>query len=235
MRPRNTAVLALMLLNTPGGIALAEPTEAPPKTAAARDAADLKSLSAQEIQEVQQALRDSGQYKGPVDGIAGNGTAVALERFQRDHGLSTDGLSKETRFELGLKPAPAARAESAMQHERTSAGTATKRPAPDSATRAESKDADIASLDTDQIRELQQRLQKLGYYNGEVDGKFAASTRQALSRFYRAQADLAQRGRISPQGAQALGLDASDIQPVSGTDEKGSEPQREPARDINAQ
>jgi peptidoglycan hydrolase-like protein with peptidoglycan-binding domain len=222
-----------MLLNTTGGIALAEPTEAPPKTAAARDAADLNNLSAQEIQEVQQALRDSGQYKGPVDGIPGNGTAAALERFQRDHGLTTDGLSKETRFELGLKPAPAAHAE-AMAHERPSAGTDTKRPAPDSAARAESKDAEIANLDTDQIRELQQRLQKLGYYNGEVDGKFAASTRQALSRFYRAQAELAQRGRISPQGAQALGLDASDIQPVSGTDEKGSEPQREPARDIDA-
>jgi peptidoglycan hydrolase-like protein with peptidoglycan-binding domain len=225
MKPRNTAVLALMLLNTSGGIALAQtPAEAPPKTTAAPATTDLKSLSAQEIQELQQALRDGGQYKGAVDGIAGKGTEVALERFQRDRGLATDGLTKETRFELGLKPVPTPRAEATM-HEQ---------PAPDAATTAESRDAEIAKLDAGQIKELQQRLHKLGHYKGEVDGKFTASTRQALTRFYREQAELAQRGRISPQGALALGLDASDVQPVSGSDEKAPEPQREPARDIDA-
>jgi peptidoglycan hydrolase-like protein with peptidoglycan-binding domain len=215
MRSRNTAVLALMLLNTSGGIALAEsPAEAPSKTAAAPATTALNDLSAQEIQEVQQALRDSGQYKGAVDGIAGKGTEVALERFQRDRGLATDGLTRETRFELGLKPVSAPRA--------------------DVTTRSEPNDTEIAKLDVDQIRELQQRLHKLGYYKGEADGKFSASTRQALSRFYREQAELAQRGRISPQGALALGVDTSDIQPVSGTDATPPEPQREPVRDIDA-
>jgi peptidoglycan hydrolase-like protein with peptidoglycan-binding domain len=214
MKSRNTAVLALMLLNASSGIALAE--------------ADLKDLPAQEIQEVQQALRDGGQYKGAVDGIAGKSTEVALERFQRDHGLATEGLTKETRFELGLKPNPAPRADATM-HERPAAGTDSTRPAP-----AATNDAEIAKLDADQIRELQQRLHKLGYYKGEADGKFGASTRQALSRFYREQAELAQRGLISPQGALALGLDTSDVQPVSGTDEKAPEPQREPARDIDS-
>lgn len=221
MKARNTAVLALMLLNTSAGVALAEePAQKPPQQAQKEGAQSIKNLPAQEIQEVQQALRDRGMYKGAVDGIAGAGTIAALEAFQKDHGLPTDGLNKETRFELGMK-------QQSTVAQRPAAGMAEPTPAASAETAAPTtaSSAELAKLDSTQIRELQQRLQRLGYFAGTADGKFSTATRQALSRFYRDQAELAQRGRISVPGAMALGLNPADVQPVSGSDM----PEREPA------
>jgi peptidoglycan hydrolase-like protein with peptidoglycan-binding domain len=160
----------------------------------------LQGVSARDMEAMQQALRDSGHYRGPVDGIPGASTAAALEAFKRDRGVTEQGLGNKTRKELGLKPEdPKERARAAQ---------------------LQSGGADLARLDKDQIRELQRRLQKLGYYNGEVDGTFGETTKQSLSRFYRDQADLAQRGRISPQGASALGLDAAQVQRLSSADDR---------------
>lgn len=225
MKSRNSAVFALMLLNTSAGVALAEePTQKPVPSPSAQmqSAPKLKDLPAQEVQEVQQALRDRGMYKGAVDGIAGPGTMAALENFQKDHGLPTDGLNKETRFELGMKsvtqPTVAQRPAPGMAEPAPAASAEPAAPAAESS-------AELAKLDSAQIRELQQRLNRLGYYAAQADGKFNTATRQALSRFYRDQAELAQRGRISVPGAMALGLNPADVQPVSGSDV----PQREPA------
>lgn len=221
MKRRNIALLALTLLNTSAGVALAEEPAARPAESAT--ASSLKSLPAQEVQEVQQALRDRGQYKGAVDGIAGAGTIAALEAFQRDRGLPTIGLSKETRFELGMKQMSTTVAQRPVAGTQEAAPPAPAEPP----TPAVANSAEMAKLDKAQIRELQQRLHKLGYYAGEGDGKFNAATRQALSRFYRDQAELAQNGRISLQGALALGLSPADVQAVSGSDQ----PQKEPATD----
>lgn len=40
----------------------------------------------------QQQLADLGYYKGPVDGLRGSGTVAAVERFQKDHDMTVDGI-----------------------------------------------------------------------------------------------------------------------------------------------
>lgn len=44
------------------------------------------------IKKVQQRLKDLGYYKIKVDGIFGSGTRTAVRNFQRDYGLTVDGI-----------------------------------------------------------------------------------------------------------------------------------------------
>ena len=45
------------------------------------------------VNEVQQALKNRGYYTGAVDGIFGTGTYEAIVNFQRDNGLTPDGIA----------------------------------------------------------------------------------------------------------------------------------------------
>ena len=60
------------------------------------------ALTNPQIPGLQVALRAHGFYRGPIDGIAGPGTAGGVRAFQRSHGLRADGLAgPATRRELG--------------------------------------------------------------------------------------------------------------------------------------
>jgi len=51
--------------------------------------------------EVQSALKNAGYYKGTLDGILGAGSKKAIEEFQKDHDLESDGIiGKKTWAEL---------------------------------------------------------------------------------------------------------------------------------------
>ena len=43
-------------------------------------------------QQVQTALQNAGFYKGAIDGKVGSGTKSAIAQFQKDNGLTPDGL-----------------------------------------------------------------------------------------------------------------------------------------------
>ena len=45
------------------------------------------------VRDVQQALKNRGYYTGNVDGIYGTGTYNAIVSFQRDNGLTADGIA----------------------------------------------------------------------------------------------------------------------------------------------
>ena len=49
----------------------------------------------QEVRNIQQALKDRGYYTYTVDGIFGTRTRAAVVSFQRDNGLSADGIAGE--------------------------------------------------------------------------------------------------------------------------------------------
>lgn len=51
---------------------------------------------------IQQALKDAGVYKGPVDGAIGRGTMNAVERFQKENGMATGGLTIDILEKLGV-------------------------------------------------------------------------------------------------------------------------------------
>lgn len=54
------------------------------------------------IQRVQKALSSAGYAPGPIDGVLGQQTMVAVERFQRARGLATGGLTYDTLDKLGI-------------------------------------------------------------------------------------------------------------------------------------
>jgi peptidoglycan hydrolase-like protein with peptidoglycan-binding domain len=55
----------------------------------------------------------------------------------------------------------------------------------------------LTELSTEQAKQIQQRLQSEGYYQGEVDGVVGAQTRVALRRYFQKQAQLADQGIVS--------------------------------------
>lgn len=56
-----------------------------------------------ENKQVQQKLKELGYYKGVVDGIFGTQTVQAVKNFQRDYGLTVDGIvGRRTLSALGL-------------------------------------------------------------------------------------------------------------------------------------
>jgi hypothetical protein len=57
------------------------------------------------IRAAQMRLRRLGLYHGPVDGIWGRNTRLALKDFQREHGEAVTGeLSRDTLVALGVEP-----------------------------------------------------------------------------------------------------------------------------------
>jgi hypothetical protein len=73
-------------LMTPDQVAEAQRRTDPGSAAADRDAREL-------IAEVQRELNRLGYRSGPPDGIAGNRTRTAIERFQREAGLDVTGTA----------------------------------------------------------------------------------------------------------------------------------------------
>ena len=57
-----------------------------------------------EVKEIQMALKSRGYYKGNIDSIFGTRTKKAVIAFQKDNGLSPDGIvGKKTLKALGIK------------------------------------------------------------------------------------------------------------------------------------
>lgn len=84
---------------------------------------------------------------------------------------------------------------------------------------------DLASLDNEQVKLLQQQLQERGHYRGGVDGIVGPKTRAALTALLAEQYSLEQRlvnqGQITAEIASSLGIDAQGRTPVSGVDMSG--------------
>lgn len=60
------------------------------------------NLGQELISQIQSTLRDLGYDPGPVDGVIGIQTNIAIEKYQRGHGLAVGGLTIETIHELGI-------------------------------------------------------------------------------------------------------------------------------------
>jgi peptidoglycan hydrolase-like protein with peptidoglycan-binding domain len=139
------------------------------------------------VRDAQQRLRTLGFYNGPVDGVYGTETQLALERYQRARGLDPSGtLNTATVAALREEPRPAPRVAAAPPP-----------PAP-------------LPLDTTNVRATQNRLTQLGFYNGPVDGVWGPSTQVALERFQRSRG-LPVDGKLGPATVNALGSDGGGV------------------------
>jgi peptidoglycan hydrolase-like protein with peptidoglycan-binding domain/DNA invertase Pin-like site-specific DNA recombinase len=107
------------------------------------------------VRTLQRRLRALRHRPGPVDGLYGPLTEAAVERLQRDTGLSADGIvGPQTRRVLNTETPPLA----------PGAGYGEPGGSP-------------------QVRDVQRRLRAAGQRPGPVDGRYGPRTRAAIERF----------------------------------------------------
>jgi peptidoglycan hydrolase-like protein with peptidoglycan-binding domain len=110
------------------------------------------------IEAVQRELAASGLYSGPIDGVAGRRTQLAIRTYQRMHQLDQTGSASAAlvdHIQLTRQFAAAADTTASLPPG-ASAGT---------------------------IKSVQLRLQALGYDPGSIDGQLGGQTQVAIRRF----------------------------------------------------
>jgi peptidoglycan hydrolase-like protein with peptidoglycan-binding domain len=162
---------------------------------------------------LQRSLAAQRVYQGKIDGVWGPQTEAALRQFQAQNKLEATGRVdaptaqklgvKIERLELGDTDAP--RTEPVVGHNTSDdANTSVQ----------------LSALSTAQAKEMQQRLQLLGYYKGPIDGEVGEGTRAALRKFFEHQARLASKGSVSNASISLFGTQPNEIQRVSGTERR---------------
>lgn len=126
---------------------------------------------------VQQQLSRLGFDPGPIDGILGDNTQMAITAFERQQGLPVSGQ---------ISPTLAAQLDAAQ--------SSPAAPEPPAAT---------VLTNTQAVRAAQTHLHTLGLEPGPIDGQFGPNTRQALRRFQEQQG-LAETGELTDQLLAAL-------------------------------
>ncbi len=126
---------------------------------------------------VQQQLSRLGFDPGPVDGVFGANTQMAISAFERQQGMPVSGQ---------ISPTLAAQLDAAQQ-------------APAVAT----PQAATVVTQTESVRTAQTHLQTLGLEPGPIDGQLGPNTRQALRRFQEQQG-LAVTGELTDPVLAAL-------------------------------
>ncbi|MGG5818410.1 peptidoglycan-binding domain-containing protein [Falsiroseomonas sp. HW251] len=146
----------------------------------------VQPLSPAATQAVQERLREAGVYMRAPDGVWGPESQAALDRFQQARGLAATGsLNLATAQALGIA------LPQVLSVPEQAAGPA-------------------AGLSPRAVRNVQQRLRALGFYQGGADGVWGAGTQAALERFQRGRG-LEATGQINPMTAQALGLNPGNL------------------------
>lgn len=130
------------------------------------------------VDEAQAALASLGYYTGELDGYFGKGMENAVKKFQRRNKLGADGvIGTKTWAALRSGDAVAATDPSFVILKQGSTG--------------------------DSVRELQEALEQYYYYNGDVDGTFGASTKEAVIAF-QASAGYTRDGKVGETTWSAL-------------------------------
>ena len=151
-----------------------------------------RGVSGADVSELQGFLNLQGHEAGPVDGVFGSLTDLALRSFQQKRGLNADGVAgAQTRAEIRRI------AQGSGFASLTDPNGRVLRP-------GEARGEDV--------RTLQEWLRVLGYDAGPFDGVYGTRTSQAVSAF-QAGAGLQADGKVGPSTraalAKALGIIAA--------------------------
>src|SRR5688572_30943349 len=173
-------------------------------------------MTREQTKEMQRALTARNLYQGEIDGAWGPKTESALRNFQTQSGLEATGeLNDSTAQALGL-----GRVGETSERQMVSGTDTTVQPAPTTGTATPHAqpqledgrtNVQLQSLSQEQAREMQQRLQLLGYYRGPIDGKVGEGTRSSLQRYFQHQAELARQGVISNSAIGMFGTEVTDV------------------------
>ena len=91
------------------------------------------------------------------------------------------------------------------------------------------------NLDNQDIENVQQKLQELGYYTGKVDGIIGPMTRAAFTRYFQDQQRLLTQGMIGESTLSAFDVDVEERQLVRGLDPQAVREQRQNMGGVDAQ
>jgi len=125
-------------------------------------------MSGEDVKYAQQRLYNLGYYTNARDGQFGNGMLTAVKAFQKNNGLTADGVlgpaSIKVLFSTSAIPAD---------------GGATEAPTPTPTPSATLEWGDSGEA----VRQLQIRLKELGYYSNTIDGQYGSGTYNAIRAF----------------------------------------------------
>lgn len=143
-----------------------------------------QGMEGADVLNMQEYLQDLGYYAGALDGTFGASTYVALRAFQANNNLPVTGVADHNTLALLYSG-------DGVPAQTYSVGASTSR----ETLRRDDEGADVQAL--------QSRLYELGYYTGNMDGQYGASTAAAVSDFQRANG-LSVDGTAGPDTQQAL-------------------------------
>jgi len=130
-----------------------------------------KGSTGSDVKSVQTRLKELKYYTGSIDGSYGNGTMNAVKAFQKNNGLSDDGIAGTQTYKKLFSDSAKANGTASSGSSSSSSGYKI----PDRTLRKGSSGTDVENL--------QQRLKDLGYYTSLVDGSFGSGTVNALKAF----------------------------------------------------
>ncbi len=131
-----------------------------------------KGYTGTDVISVQQKLKDLGFYTGSVDGVYGTGSMAAVKAFQRQNGLTADGLVGSRTHAVLM---------SATSGSTSNSGS-------DNSSSDSSSDQTYAEgtlsygSNGSEVKKMQQALKALGY-NVSADGSYGALTQMAVTQF----------------------------------------------------
>lgn len=122
---------------------------------------------ADEIATIQTALKQLKLYTGEITGHYGSKTQEAVQKFQKRYALNADGIAGEETIQALYEAA-------GISSTSSSSGSASG-----------SSSGSLLRYDSqgEAVRQLQQDLTKLGYYNGTISGHFGSKTEAAVMSF----------------------------------------------------
>ena len=128
------------------------------------------------VRQMQEDLKKLGYYSGTVSGHYGTLTEAAVTNFQKDNGLSADGIA-------GSKTL--AKIASALSSKGSGSSSSFSSSSSGSSKLNTAVTLQLSSNSTD-VKKLQQRLDELGFYTGNITGNFGEKTRDAVIAFQKA-------------------------------------------------
>lgn len=118
------------------------------------------------VKTLQTALKNQGYYTGSIDGKYGSGTTAAVKAFQKKKGLTQDGIAGPKTQEKLYAAKEESTTESPAEADELTASITLRPGATGKA-----------------VKELQQKLKKLDFYTGSIDGKYGSGTSAAVTAF----------------------------------------------------
>jgi peptidoglycan hydrolase-like protein with peptidoglycan-binding domain len=138
------------------------------------------------VAQIQHLLHEQGYYDGQMDGVWGEGTAAAANKYRREHGL-------EATPALDISLLKAMNAENA--------------PVPKLAPGATDRASGVPLMaGPTALRSLQKELSAQGIATGNIDGAWGEDTKRGVKEFQRKH-DLEQTGTLTLPTLAALGID----------------------------